>query len=150
MTVIIARLIAEPGRFENAPTLLQMALAVMAVVPNDVTSPATSSLPIWNVPFSMPEGMPTLRMLLRMPPSMRTRHTSARFTGLCGSSSSRITMTAAAARLARLAMAAPATPISSPKIRMALPPMLMTFITADANSDTLLLPMLRNSAAPAL
>ena len=59
-------------------------------------------------------------------------------------------MTAAAARLARLAMAAPATPISSPKIRMALPPMLMTFITADANSDTLLLPMLRNSAAPAL
>ena len=50
----------------------------------------------------------------------------------------------------RVASAAPAAPISKPKMNSALPPMLMQFMTMEMVIETLELPIARNSAAPAL
>ncbi len=59
-------------------------------------------------------------------------------------------MTAAAMRETRVPIPAPAAPMPKPKISTALTVMLITFTTREQNMDTLLLPMARNRAAPAL
>ena len=50
----------------------------------------------------------------------------------------------------RVARAAPAAPISKPKINRALPPTLIQFITMEMTIEMRELPIARNSAAPAL
>ena len=58
--------------------------------------------------------------------------------------------TAEMTRETSVEVAAPATPMSKPKIRMALPPTLMAFIIMERYIGTLELPIVRNTAAPAL
>ena len=101
---------AEPGMLDIEPTLLQMALAAIADVPKVVMSPATSSLPIWNMPFSSPFGTPTRRMLLRMPPFHSGWNRRSRKMGLSRLRSSIIIIRPATVRDASVAVAAPATP----------------------------------------
>ena len=94
--------------------------------------------------------MPTRRMRwMSLPFGRRAERPSMRSIqpGFCSRKS---TAMQAMAREIRLARAAPSTPIPKPKMRMALPPMLTTFITRLDIMLTLLLPCARNSAAPAL
>ena len=53
-------------------------------------------------------------------------------------------------RAVSVASAAPSTPILSPKISTAFPPILITFMTRLVYMLILLFPIARNSAAPAL
>ncbi len=62
--VIEASPIAAPGTFMKEQTLLVMALAAMATVPKVAVRLCTKSLPMLNVLFSMPLGIPTRRMRL--------------------------------------------------------------------------------------
>ena len=48
--------------FAALQTVLQTALAAIAAVPSVLVRWVTSSLPMWNMPFSMPDGMPMARM----------------------------------------------------------------------------------------
>ena len=57
-TGIIARFIVAPGMFAIVLTEFATALAAMAAVPKVEVRLLTQSLPIWNIPFSKPEGMP--------------------------------------------------------------------------------------------
>ena len=59
-------------------------------------------------------------------------------------------MTAATARETTEGIATPSTFRCSPKMRMVLPPMLMTFITREVSMEIRELPMARNSAAQEL
>ena len=58
MTGIVARLIVLPGMFASVETEFATALAAMAEVPKVDVRLLTHSLPIWNMPFSRPDGMP--------------------------------------------------------------------------------------------
>ena len=82
------------------------------------------------------------------PRSRRPRRCSC--TGPAPCSAARRMRNAATARLMRVGRATPATPRCSTSTPMALPTMLMRFITMLTRILMPLLPTLRNSAAPAL
>ena len=94
--------------------------------------------------------MPTLRMRRISPPSGRRADSPVMRSIQSGFCSRKRTAQQATAREMRLASAAPMTPIPKPKMRMALPPMLTTFITRLDIMLILLLPCARKRAAPAL
>ena len=110
----MARLMVLPGMFAKVDTEFATALAAMALVPKVEVRLLTQSLPIWNMPFSSPVGMPM--------PKMR------RIVSLCGRSSCQectrsglemlwfcsISQTAAIMRPNSVASAAPMTPILKP------------------------------------
>ena len=110
----------------------------------------TDSLPIWNMPFSMPAGMPTRKICRISRPCGASARTLSSRSGQAGRCSRYSTAMQATARDTRLASAAPMTPMPKPKISTALPPMFTTFITRLDIILILLLPCARNSAAPAL
>ena len=141
---------ALAGMFRKVLVVLATALAAMAAVPRVLVRLATDSLPIWNIPFSMPAGMPTRRMRRISPPSGRRADSPVMRSIQPGFWSRKRTAQQATARETRLASAAPMTPILKPKMRMALPPMLTTFITRLDIMLILLLPCARKRAAPAL
>ena len=62
MTVSTAMPTALAGTFRKVVMLPATALAAMAEVPRVDVRLETDNLPIWNMPFSMPAGMPTRRM----------------------------------------------------------------------------------------
>ena len=62
MTVSTAMPTALAGMFRKVVMLPATALAAMAAVPRVDVRLETDSLPIWNMPFSIPAGMPTRRM----------------------------------------------------------------------------------------
>jgi len=105
---------ALAGMFKKVVVVLATALAAMAAVPSVEVRLDTDSLPIWNMPFSMPAGMPTRRMRRMRPPSgARARRPSTR-RGQAGFCSRYSTTTQATARDTRLASAAPMTPMPKP------------------------------------
>ena len=89
------------------------ALAAMAAVPRVLVRLATDSLPIWNIPFSMPAGMPTRRMRRMSFTSGRVSRRSTR-SAQAGFCSSTITVMQEMIRDTRLAKAAPMTPMPKP------------------------------------
>ena len=102
---------AEAGTFRKLEMLPATAFAAMAAVPSVLVRLETDSLPIWNMPFSMPAGMPTFRMrLMRSRSGFRSVSWSMRSaqSGFC---SRNITVKQAIIRLTRLAVAAPITPM---------------------------------------
>ena len=105
---------ALAGMFRKVVVVLATALAAMAAVPRVEVRLETDSLPIWNIPFSMPAGMPTRRMRRISPPFgaiARRLSTRRAQSGFC----SRYSTTAQAmARDTRLASAAPMTPMPKP------------------------------------
>ena len=100
--------------FAMVDTLPATALAAMAAVPRVEVSELTQSLPIWNMPFSSPEGTPMARM---RPTSSRRGSRSAGsdtrsgFSICCCWTS---THTAATTRPNSVASAAPSTPRPKP------------------------------------
>ena len=105
---------ALAGMFKKVEAVLATALAAMAAVPRVEVRLDTDSLPIWNMPFSMPAGMPTRRMRrIRLPLGARAFRPSTRRAqpGRCSSHS---TTRQDTARDTRLARAAPSTPMPKP------------------------------------
>ncbi len=75
---------ALAGIFKKVVVVFATALAAMAAVPRVLVRLETDSLPIWNMPFSMPAGMPTRRMRrISAPSGFRERRFSMR-RGLAG------------------------------------------------------------------
>ena len=94
--------------------VLATALAAMAAVPRVLVRLATDSLPIWNIPFSMPAGMPTRRMRrISFTSGRRSARRSTR-SAQAGFCSSTITVMQEIIRDTRLAKAAPMTPMPKP------------------------------------
>ena len=114
MTGIMARLIVLPGMFASVESVLATALAAMAEVPSVEVRLLTQSLPIWNMPFSRPDGMPMERICMM---GARRGRRSARLWTRSGLQSfwfcHRIN-TAAKTRPIRVASAAPMTPMPKP------------------------------------
>ena len=81
---------------------------------------------------------------------MFSRKMPSRWREWPGLFSSQRMMAAAAMREARVPSPAPAAPISNPKMRTAFTTMLTMLTMREQNIDTLLLPIERNSADPAL
>ena len=105
---------ALAGMFKKVVVVFATALAAMAAVPNVEVRLETDSLPIWNMPFSMPAGMPTrriCRMSRALGASARRPSTRSGQSGFCSRYS---TAKQAMARDTRLASAAPMTPILKP------------------------------------
>ena len=94
--------------------LLEMALAAMMETPNMLTMPATMSLPIWNMLFSNPLGMPWLKMRRIMGPSGSGRIGWMRWMGAERLSSSHTMMPAPSMRASSDAVPAPATSMFRP------------------------------------
>ena len=57
-----------PGSVHTLAMLLTTALAAMAAVPRLAIRFMTTSLPIWNMPFSSPLGTPIFKMRPIRPP----------------------------------------------------------------------------------
>ena len=114
MTGIIARLIVAPGMFASVETEFATALAAMAEVPRVDVRLLTQSLPIWNIPFSSPEGIPMDSTF--MIGSRRGRRSAKCWTrsGLCIFWFCHRMNTAANTRPISVASAAPITPMRKP------------------------------------
>ena len=105
---------ALAGMFKKVVVVLATALAAMAAVPRVEVRLETDSLPIWNMPFSIPAGMPTRRICwMSRAFGARACRPSTR-SGQAGRCSRYSTATQAMARDTRLASAAPITPILKP------------------------------------
>ena len=105
---------ALPGTLTTPATELAMALAAVAEVPRGVTRPSTSSLPIWNMPFSRPLGMPMRRIFFTS--CFRNSKRSRRSMWMrwpCWQMS-QVMSTAPASREKRVPKPAPATPMPTP------------------------------------
>ena len=150
MTVTIASPIAIPGILANPATLFATAFAAIAAVPNVAVRLDTRSFPIWNIPFSTPLGMPIFKIFPITSRCGFIQPGVAIHSGLSFRESSTTMTSADTIRAVSVASAAPSTPILSPKISTALPPILITFMTRLVYMLTLLFPIARNSAAPAL
>ena len=110
----MARLMVLPGMLARPEMELATALAAMAEVPSVEVRLLTQSLPIWNMPFSSPEGMPMPRMRRII---CRSGFISARLAMCSGFSTCcccQNTQMAAKMRPASVARAAPSTPIRNP------------------------------------
>ena len=105
---------AEPGTLTTLATELAMALAAVAAVPKEVIRLRTSSLPIWNMPFSRPLGMLIPRMRFTVSQWNSKWSTPSMWTGWAGLRIMAMKMTAATTREARVPMPAPAAPMSKP------------------------------------
>ena len=114
MTGIVARLIVLPGMFASVETEFATALAAMAEVPKVDVRLLTHSLPIWNMPFSRPDGMPMDKICIMG--LRRGRRSAKRCTrrGLCRSWFCHRMNTAANTRPISVASAAPITPMPKP------------------------------------
>ena len=119
-------------------------------MPNRAIMLTTISRPSWNRLFSQAFGTPILRMLPIILPSARQIAPHFRHSSCFGFAARSKMTTAATHRETTVGTATPATPIFSTKMQMALPTTLMPFIKRLTCMDTLLLPTLRNIAAPAL
>ena len=109
MIGIVARLMALPGMLIMELRVLQTAEAAMEAVPRVLIRWLTSSLPIWNMPFSMPAGIPMARIRWAME---RLGFKSAREairSGLSRRCSWAVTQMAARIRPIKVAIAAPRT-----------------------------------------
>ena len=135
------------------PTLSKVfatALAEVCTVPNRAIMLTTISRPSWKKLFSQALGTPILRILLIILPSAWQMAPHFRQSSCLGLAARSRMTTAATHRETTVGTATPATPIFSTKMQMALPTTLMPFIKRLTCMDTLLLPTLRNIAAPAL
>ena len=105
---------ALAGMFRKVVVVFATALAAMAAVPRVEVRLETDSLPIWNMPFSMPAGMPTRRICRMSRPCGASARTLSRRSGQSGRCSRYSTAMQATARETKLASAAPITPIPKP------------------------------------
>ena len=80
----------------------------------EVTNRSTSSLPTWNMPFSMPAGTPTRRMARIIFHCSRGWNGSSTYTGRLFRVIFTPMITAAAIREVRVPSPAPAAPMSKP------------------------------------
>ena len=92
--------------------------------------------------------MPKIR--LSISGCRRATYCGIRQTSCFGLEASPIMIPAATPRETSVGIATPATPICKPYTHSALPPTLIPFITRLACMETLLFPVLRKMAAPAL
>ena len=113
-TGIMARFIVAPGTLAAVQTLLATALAAMAAVPRVEVRLLTHSLPIWNMPFSKPDGTPMANTF--MIGSLRGRRSAkpATRSGLWMFWFCHKIHTAANTRPISVASAAPTTPMPKP------------------------------------
>ena len=150
ITVVMARLMPNPGMQWNPAMVPPMALAVMLAVPSVEIKLKSIILPSWNIPFSIPLGMPSETIFLRICFSTLNLNSSRIFKIYFLFSSSPKIRNAAIHLETSVGMATPSTPHFRPKMRIALPATLMTFISMDVFSVILVMPIARNRAAPAL
>ena len=150
MTVTIASPSAEPGIWDMVRMLLLTAFAAIATVPNEAISPATMIFPMWKIPFSSPLGMPNRRIFRIISRSNRNPRRVSRCRRLCGFRRKKRSSAVPHMRAISEPSAAPATPIRNTKIKSALKPMLVTFITSAANMEMREFPCTRKSAADTL
>ena len=113
-TGIMARLMVLPGMFAKVDTEFATALAAMALVPKVEVRLLTQSLPIWNIPFSSPEGMPMPKMRKIVSLWGRSSCQDCTRSGLDRLWFCTISQTAAITRPSSVASAAPITPIRKP------------------------------------
>ena len=125
-------------------------MAAIASVPRVATILTTTILPIWNIPFSIPLGIPILRILTT------NAFLGIYFLRLCTAigffldNAKIVITTPATTLLIKVASATPATPIPAPKTNTAFSTMLIAFISKLMFILILLLPTLLKIAAPAL
>ncbi len=136
-TVIMARPIAWPMIRPMESSVLATALAEVCMVPKGAIIPTTTTRPSWNRQFSRAEGTPMPKIRLSISGCSRATYCGIRQTSCFGLEASPIMIPAA-------------TPICKPYTHSALPPTLIPFITRLACMETLLFPVLRKMAAPAL
>ena len=103
-----------PGMLAMPLMVLATALAAMAEVPRVEVKLLTHSLPIWNMPFSKPEGMPMPRMRRIRSPSGFISAIWRMQSGFSICCCCQNTHAAANTRPSRVASAAPSTPMPSP------------------------------------
>ena len=114
ITVTIASPIAIPGILANPAILFATAFAAIAAVPNVAVRLDTRSLPIWNIPFSIPLGIPIFKIFPITSFCGRIQPGVAMQSGLSFFDNN-TTMTSADTILAiSVASAAPITPIPAP------------------------------------
>ena len=109
MIGIVARLMALPGMLIMELRVLQTAEAAMEAVPRVLIRWLTSSLPIWNMPFSMPAGIPMARIRWAMEKLGFKSAREAIRSGLSWRCSWAVTQMAARIRPVKVAIAAPRT-----------------------------------------
>ena len=105
---------ALAGMFKKVVVVFATALAAMAAVPRVEVRLDTDSLPIWNMPFSMPAGMPTRKICRMSRPCGASACKPSTRSGQAGRCSRYSTAKQAMARDTRLASAAPMTPMRKP------------------------------------